>query len=132
VSKMMRGTSGVSYRWVDGNDATVEDWGRVEDILAARGWSSLNRSTSRILLAEVDGELAGFHILQLYPHAEPQWVRPKYRSTEISATLADKMLEFLRDIKVRGFMVVADSEFAVALCEERGMTKVESPVYIAR
>jgi hypothetical protein len=124
--------SEVKYRWCDGPTASQEDWDRVESILAARGWSSLNRPTSRILIAEVDGELAGFHIFQFYPHAEPQWVRPRYRGTEISATLADKMLEFLMDAKVRGFMVVADSEFAVALCEQRGMTKLNAPVYIAR
>jgi hypothetical protein len=124
--------SDVTYRWLDGHLATAEEWDRIDLILAARGWSSLNRPTSRILIAEVGGELAGFHVFQLYPHAEPQWVRPKYRGSDISATLADKMLEFLTDIKVRGFMVVADSEFAVKLCEARGMVKVESPVYIAK
>lgn len=131
---MSDGSDGANakYRWIDGPTAADADWNRIEDILAARGWSSLNRPTSRILVAEVDGELAGFHVFQLYPHAEPQWVRPRYRGTEISATLADKMLEFLTDIKVRGFMVVADSPFAIALCESRGMTKVESPVYIAK
>jgi len=122
----------ITYRWIDGPNASQKDWDKIESILAARGWSSLNRPTSRILVAEADGELAGFHVFQLYPHAEPQWVRPRYRGTEISATLADKMLEFLMDVKVRGFMVIADSEFAVALCEQRGMTKLESPVYIAQ
>jgi hypothetical protein len=124
--------SEIIYRWLDGPTATAEEWTRIDDLLAARGWSSLNRPTSRILVAEVDGELAGFHVFQLYPHAEPQWVRPKYRGTEISATLADKMLEFLMDIKVRGFMVVADSPFAIELCEARGMTRLDAPVYIAK
>lgn len=122
----------VGYRWLDGPSASQEEWDKIDDILAARGWSSLNRPTTRILIAEVDGELAGFHVFQLYPHAEPQWVRPRFRGTEISTTLADKMLEFMMDIKVRGFMVIADSEFAVALCEQRGMVRLESPVYVAK
>lgn len=125
--------SEVTYRWVDGPDATDQDWDRIDRILEARGWASLNRPTTRILIAEDDkGELAGLIVLQLFPHAEPLWVRPSMRGSGIAETLADKMMDFLREIKVRGFIVMADNPLAAKLCEEHGMVKVESPVYIAK
>lgn len=132
-SETMRETNGVSYRWVDGNDATAEDWDRVERILAARGWLSLNRPTTRILIAEdAGGELLGFICLQMVPHTEPLFLRPSARGTGIAEELADRMLEFMLSIRARGWMTVADSPVAEKLCEARGMVRIESPVYVAR
>lgn len=120
------------YRWIDGFNATDAEWNRIEDLLASRGWSSLTRSTSRILVAEDDdGELMGFLVLQLYPHTEPLWVRPSARGTDVAAELSNRMVDFLIEIKARGWMVIADSPFAAKLCEERGMRKLEKPVYVA-
>jgi hypothetical protein len=42
------------------------------------------------------------------------------------------MVEFLTDAKARGWIVIADSPEAKKLCEDRGMTRVKSPVYIAK
>jgi hypothetical protein len=124
--------SEVKYRWIDGRDASEEDWEKIESILIARGWMSLNRPTTRILVAEEEGKLLGFTTLQLVPHAEPLWVAPSQRATGLAEDLADKMLEFLIEVKVRGWMVVADSPFAEKICKERGMLRVESPVYVAK
>lgn len=122
----------VRYRWIDGPTATVEEWDHVDEILAMQGWSSLNRPTSRVLVAEDKEGIAGLICLQLYPHTEPLYVRPAYRGTGLAEELADRMYAFMRDVQARGFMVVADSPYAEKLCKERGMTKVESPVYIMR
>jgi hypothetical protein len=122
-----------TYRWVDGPTATDEEWDKIEGILASRGWMSLNRPTTRILVADdADGSLLGFICLQMVPHTEPLFVRPSQRGTGLAETLADKMLEFMLSIQARGWMVVADNPIAAELCESRGMVKVESPVYIAR
>ena len=91
---------------------------------------ALNRNTTRILVAEEEGELAGFLPLQLLPHTEPLWVKPSKRGSDIAVTLADKMVEFLTEMQVRGFMVVADNPFAAKICESHGMVKLESPVYV--
>lgn len=120
------------FRWINGTDATAEDWDRIEGILAARGWMSLNRPTSRILVAEdADGALLGFVVLQFIPHTEPLWVAPSQRGTGLAEQLADKIIEFMVEIGARGWVAVADSPVAAQLCEKVGMTKLESPVYVA-
>ena len=128
----------VRFEWVDGpdgegpNPATKEEWERIDDVCATRGWPSLSRTLTRILLAKRGDEIIGFHVLQLFPHSEPLWVAESDRGTELAMTLADKMLEFLVSVKARGWMVIADSPFAEKLCRDRGMVKVKSPVYLAK
>jgi hypothetical protein len=93
---------------------------------------SLARPTSRILVAEDEyGLLLGFSCLQLVPHLEPLFVIPSMRGSGLAEELADKMVEFVLDMKVRGFMVVAESPHAVKLCEDRGFKKVECPVFVS-
>jgi hypothetical protein len=121
--------SDVNYRWVDGPTATESDWSKIEDILASRGWMSLNRNTSRVLIAERDGVMA-FHVFQLVPFCGPLFVPPSMRGTGVAEELADKMLGFLTDIQARGWLVTAESQHAAKLCEERGMERVQSPVYV--
>ena len=115
----------MTYKWIEGDDLKA-----LEPILESRGWTSLNNKTCRALCA-YDGEhLAGFLVLQLFPHCEPLWVSKDYRGTGVAEDLADKMMEFMSKIQARGFMVIADNPAAAALCERHGMRKVESAVYI--
>jgi hypothetical protein len=126
----------IRFEWIDGPEmpnaprpATDEEWDAIEDVCAARGWMSLNRTLTRVLCAKRGDEIVGFHVMQLAPHAEPLYVATAERGTELAAQLADRMVEFLISIKARGWFVVADSPFAKKMCEERGMAKVKSPVY---
>jgi GNAT superfamily N-acetyltransferase len=120
----------VTYRWIDGPTATQEEWDRIELILAARGWMSLNQGTSRILVAEHEGRLAGFFVFQMVAHAGPFYVRPDLRGTEIGNELADRMAQFFADSRARGVVIVADNPIAAQMCVERGMLKVSSPVFV--
>ena len=121
---------GVKYRWVDGPTCEDEDWDRIEEILKARGWMSLNRTTSRILVAEdSEGKLYGFQVLQLVPHVEPLYVAPAARASGIAEELVERMVKFLGEVKIRGYLATAESSFAAQLCEKHGMTKLDFPVY---
>jgi hypothetical protein len=122
-----------TYRWIDGPTASEEEWNRFEDILVARGWMSLNRPTSRVLVAEDEyGDLLGFIVMQLVPHTEPLWVRPSKRGGEIANELADRMLTFMMEIQARGWMLVASNDVIAKMAEERGMVRETSPVYVAK
>jgi hypothetical protein len=120
----------VTYRWVNGWEAVQDEWDHIESVLMARGWMSLNRNTSRILLAELDGEVIAFNVFQALPYVGPLHVDRKLRGTGIAAELADRMLEFLVNIQARGFLTIAESPHSELLCEQRGMTRVEKPVYV--
>lgn len=119
--------NGITFKWLEGQEAC--DW--LNDVLKARGWAELNPHTARALCAYKDERIVGFHIIQLYPHAEPLYVDPEYRGTGLAEDLADRMYEFLKEVRTRGYMVVCESPFAEKLCEARGMKKVTYPVYMA-
>lgn len=120
----------VTYRWIDGPLATDEEWERIGLILAARNWMSLNRPTTRVLVAEHEGRLAGFFVFQLVPHAGPFYVRPDLRGSEIGNELADRMAEFFAETHARGVVIVADNPISAQMCIERGMLKVQQPVFV--
>lgn len=119
------------YRWVDGINCTDAEWQQIDAMLLARGWMSLNRATSRILLAETpNGHLLGFNVVQMMPYIGPLFVIPSARGTGIAQELATKLFEFLATVEVRGFIAMAQSKHAEKICVDIGMQLVESPVYI--
>jgi hypothetical protein len=129
----------ITFEWIDGPDAkdaprpaTHAEWDAIDEVCAARGWMSLNRTLTRVLVAKRGEEIVGFHVMQLVPHTEPLYVAPAERGTELAASLADQMVEFMLSVKARGWLVIADSPHAKKMCEERGMTKVKSPVFMAK
>lgn len=120
----------ITFRWINGFEASQEDWDRIENIMLARGWMKLNPNTSRILVAEKDGAIAGFVCLQLVPHVEPLFVAPSFRGTGLAETLSDKLIAFMHESAARGWMAVASDSTVAKLCEKQGMHKIESPVYV--
>lgn len=128
----------VRFEWLDGPDsqgpapASPEEWAAIDEICAQHGWMSLNRILTRILVAWRGERIAGFHVMQLIPHAEPMYVDPKERGTELGAQLADQMVEFLTQVKARGWMVLAGNAHTEKLCRDRGMKKVASAVYVTQ
>jgi GNAT superfamily N-acetyltransferase len=120
----------INYRWIHGPQASQEDWEKIELLLASRGWISLNRPTSSILIAEDDDGIAGFHIFQFLPYAGPLFVRPSARGKGVAEKLADDMLEALAQAQARGFIVIADSPHSAKLCRDRGMNELKSPVFV--
>ena len=122
--------STVTYRWIDGPTCTKADWAAVDKILESQGWMTLNRETSRIYLAERDGQIVGLFTLQLMPFAGPLWVNKQLRATGVTDKLVDDGIGWLVDTRARGWFVVADSPHAPKLCERHGMHKITVPVYI--
>jgi hypothetical protein len=121
----------VVYRWVNGYDASDEDWDRIEEILKLRGWMALNRSVSRILLGEdAQGGIVSFLVFQVIPYVGPLFVVPSYRGNGVAQEMTDMMFQFLGEIKARGWIATAESPHARQIMEKYGMAKVETPVYV--
>jgi len=122
----------ITYRWIDGPLSTDMDWARVDEVLASRGWSPLNREMSRIYIAEAKGKIIGISVLQMLPFAGPLFVEKGYRGNDngVAEQLAADSIQYLIDCNARGWFVVADSPHVPRLCEKHGMFKVTSPVYI--
>ena len=117
--------------WVSGPHCTDDEWAKVEAILATRGWMSLNRPTSTVLLAYgPSGELLGFNVVQMMPYAGPLFVIPSARGSGLAEELVDEMMIFLAKIKARGFMAIAQSPHTEQLCVKLGLKKVEAPIYM--
>ncbi len=116
----------IKYHWLHRDELEV-----LEPVLDANGWASLNKPTSCAIAAFDGDNLVGFFVLQPFPMAGPMWTRQTHRGTGIAEDLAAKMSDFMRDIQIRGFLVIADSAHSEQMCKSRGMRRVESPVYIA-
>jgi hypothetical protein len=119
----------VTFRWVSGLNASEEEWNRLDAMLAEHGWASLNRATSRVLVAESNGEMA-FIAFQMVPYVGPLYVPRSMRGDGVAVELADKMMTFLIENDTRGWMAVAESPHTAKLCENRGMQRVPAPVYV--
>jgi hypothetical protein len=102
----------------------------VDLILESQGWMTLNRETSRVYLAEENGQIVGISCLQLMPFIGPLWVDKRLRATGVSDHLADDTIGWMRDSRARGWFVVASSPHVPKMCERHGMHKVSAPVYI--
>ena len=121
--------SSFNKRWIDGRDLTESEWLKIDQILAAHGWSSLNRDTTLMELVEDGNGIVGFIVLQLHPLVGPEYVRPSVRGSGLAAELADDAVVKLTEMQARGWLVVAESDHAAKLCRERGMTRVMEPVF---
>jgi hypothetical protein len=118
----------ITYRWVDGATASDEDWSRIDKVAAARGWMSLSRDFSRILIAE-RGEEFGFLTFQALPYLGPLYVSPRLRGSGAAAGLVNRMMTELHASHARGFVVIAESMHTARMCEELKMERVEYPMY---
>jgi hypothetical protein len=115
----------IEYQWLKGAELDV-----LEPVLADHGWMSLNQNTS-IAIAAFDGDkLLGFFIFQSIPFLGPLLVTEEGRGSNLAKEFVAKMAEFLHDISCRGCIVTAENPIVEGLCEQFGMVKLETPVYI--
>src|ERR1700677_2944327 len=128
---------GLTKRWLgppmteEDRERTQPDWDRIEQVLVAKSWLSLNRETSWILIAEDSlGKMVAFTVFQLLPYCGPAHVNREWRGSGLAEEMNDEMHEFLVEGQVRGWLVVAESKFIQEYCEKIGMARVVSPVYV--
>jgi len=122
--------SEVTYRWIHGPTAPEAEWDRIDMMMAMRGWPQLYRGTTRVLVAEDAEGICGAICLQMLPHTEPLIVERRVYGKGVAEGLADRMVAMLTELRVAGYMVVAENPLAVKLCEDHGFKRVECPVYV--
>jgi hypothetical protein len=116
----------MEYRFIEG-----EELSKIVPILEKFGWSPLHPTYSKALIAEEEGEIKGFLVLQAVLRTEPMYVSPECRgrTTGIAKELASQMTAHLKENGVNVWYCQADNPYVVELCEENGMVQVESPTY---
>ena len=121
----------LTYRWLD--DREIETL--VNPRLEALGMVQLNinpaQPTCRVLGAEVDGVIVEAFAFQLISLLGPMIkLVPEFRDNgQTGRAMAEKMKEFLEEVKARAYLCIADSPVSERLCERFGMEKISSPVY---
>jgi len=124
-------TNNLTYKWLDNEAISALD-----PIMFARKLPALNRETSRVRAAYDGDKLVGFLVLQLMPHMEPLYVDPMYRGVGdarggmIANQLIDDMFAFVGECGIRGFICIADNNIVEGMCLDRGLQKIDSPVFI--
>jgi hypothetical protein len=133
----MDATPEVTFRWLDGPDshspfpATEAEWQAIDAILVRQGWMSLNRVITRVLIAECDSQIVGLSVIQMLPMLGPIYVDKGQRGTGVADHLAADTVAFMLQSQARGWIVVADSPHSERLAKAQGMSRLESPVYVA-
>ena len=74
-------------------DLPPDEWGKVEPIFKQHGVTVPAETQGLITVAEEDGAIVGFVVLQLQPHLEPIWVDEAHRHTGVWRQLAESALE---------------------------------------
>jgi len=126
----MNSEAGITYRWINFWEATPAEVAQIDAITRQHKWMKFNLNTTRLCVAEHHGRIIAFSAFQMTPYVGPLYVNKYYRGYGVAEKLADDTMEFLQGIEARGWLVIADSPFTERICEDRKMTKVESPVYV--
>jgi hypothetical protein len=117
-------------RWLTNEE--IELW--VQPVLAQRGWALLNISdsqpTCRVLAAFDGPKFISFMVLQLFPVLGPAWADDDHRDGVISRVLADRMHEYLVNVRARGAVTICENLVSARLAERHGMKQITDPVYL--
>lgn len=122
--------SELTKRWIEGPTCSQTEWDTIDEMLAVRGWASLSRAVTRVLVAERDGKIVGFHVFQMVGYCGPLFIAREERGSGLAEDLVDDMQNFLHDSHARGYIAVTESPFAAKLCEKRGMERLPYPIYV--
>lgn len=79
-----------------------------------------NPLVSNIQVAEKDGKIIGLAVLQPQYHAEPIWVHPEYRDTNLHKSLIESLLNPLKSLKNLRIFIFAPNSKIVTLAERFG------------
>lgn len=107
----------INYRWLSPEEAET-----LKPIFEEYDGDFPNLQLSAFYGAVNDqNEIVGFHVIQLVPHAEPQWVKEEYRGKV-------NWREFQRGIEeiLRGgeYFIFPSNERIAKLCKRGGMEEV--------
>jgi hypothetical protein len=124
--------SEITTRWINLWEATEAEVAQIDFVLESRNAMKLALRTTRVLVKESAGRIIAFHVLQLIPHTEPLWIAEEFRGTDLAREMANEMVAFMHGMNARGWLCIADSPHAEALCREFKMELVTAPVYMAK
>lgn len=117
----------MEFRWIQGDELE-----RLKPVFEQYGWTGLDPIFSRALVAEEDGKIVGFNVLQVVLRPEPLWITPEYRgqrNNDLALNLSTQMINYLKANGCSYWEVRAKSPFVERLCLANGMTKIESPMF---
>lgn len=82
---------------------------------------------SKVAVIELDEEIIGFFVFEIFPIAGPMWIKPDYRSSGLWV----KLVEMILPLAQRKYTyVIASKPETITMCEKLGLKKIESPVYV--
>ena len=84
------------------------------------------------IVAEEEGEIVGFVVIQILPHVEPLWVEKRHRGKKngaIAKALAERTKAFMEERGWPHYLAIGTNAYAEKLCEGIGMTAVEGKLY---
>jgi len=119
-----------TYKWLSASD--IADW--VNPECRSKGWIEFNVNeetpTCRVLGAFEGPTLVGFFGFSLLPHLGPLWMDAEHRDGVASREMAQRMAEFMVEVRARGALMIAESPATARLADRYGLERVTDPVFI--
>lgn len=115
----------ITYRWLSPDEAET-----LRTVFEENGGDMPRPDLSAIYGAFTDeGQLVGFHVLQLVPHAEPMWIHPEWRA-KVNWRKFQEGIETLFDKQSGGeYYIFPGDERIAKLCKRGGMEEVPLKAY---
>jgi hypothetical protein len=116
----------MTFRWIDGEELLL-----LKPIFDKFGWTPLDSVFAKALVAEENGHIIGFNVLQMVLRPEPIWIDPKHRGMErdLAMQLSTMMIDHLKDSGASYWEVIVGSPFVERLCIANGMEEIEKKMF---
>jgi GNAT superfamily N-acetyltransferase len=127
VARFLDAPQEVIYRVIENEELL-----KLRPLFDTLGWALPDPDFAKAVVAEADGLILGFGIVQFITHAEPMWVHPSVRGSGLAEGLADKMCHYIEeDCHIKKYISCAKpGSFAARLCENRGYVASPATMYI--
>lgn len=109
-----------------------DEWPKVEPIFIEHGGpqSLPCPEASAILVAEEQGGIVGFLVIQPVVHAEPVWVREDHRGNGIARKLFSEVDDFMKGIGIKAYYTFSTETIVERLAQGNGMSLLPWKVWM--
>ena len=115
----------VTFRSLD-----KEEYLKLKPLLDQQGWTLPYPEMTAVIVAEYQGEIVGFGVTQLVPHAEPMWVHPDWRNTGLAVMLNQKLVTLMESSGLKAWIIVAPSAALAMYCRKMGLKEVPGTIFV--
>jgi predicted N-acetyltransferase YhbS len=115
---------GVTYRVLGSDEA-----GKLMPLLKEQGWGLPYPHQASAVVAEYEGKIVAFAVLQILPNVGPLWVAPEWRATGLAEGVTRELVKYMLANGTGACIAVATNPFSEHLCRVLGMKEISGKLF---